>query len=556
VRNVNYFRGWPADFPVLSASGPAGWADSIYVTWAHAWANRLADLTSGAADFVAVPRQNLADAFKSSTSPYAPPNYPIDGVRDMQPLPTLSVNAFFFTFNINPATPFGPIGPPGVFNESLIPNDFFGNQTWGVNVRKAFAQAFDYNTYISTVFGGEASHPATAIIPGLSYYDPTVTGWSYNLAAANASLNLAGPDSNGRMLKDVGFKLTLAYPMLDAARQTACKLLANAIQSLNPVYHVTVTSYFTLPLPVTIGAHMFPMFIAGWLADYPDPHDFAEPFYHTGGNFFAAGQAYSNPAMDALIDAGINTSDGSARAQIYHNIQVLAVQDCPSFTLVQPVGRHFERDWVVDWYYDSIYSGFYFYNLWKWYYVPTSLLDNSTNPPPATSSPSFYLPADTNYDGKVDMRDIGLVASAFGAQFGLPIDGRWNFREDVNNDRKIDMKDIGYIARQFGKSSPVWPLPNSTINGPGTVTQGTPAAFTEAVTAPSGYSVSVNSVVWGVSHWPGPLVQQQTGQSLNFTYTFPAAGTYYVVNDVVYTVNTPYGNVTTSMCEVATVTVR
>ena len=46
------------------------------------------------------------------------------------------------------------------------------------------------------------------------------------------------------------------------------------------------------------------MFSIGWMADFPDPHDFALPFYRTGGSF-AAWQAYSNPTMDALVDAGI-----------------------------------------------------------------------------------------------------------------------------------------------------------------------------------------------------------------------------------------------------------
>jgi hypothetical protein len=232
----------------------------------------------------------------------------------------------------------------------------------------------------------------------------------------------------------------------------------------------------------------------------------------------------------------------------------LAVQDCPSFTLDQAIGRHFERDWVVGWYYNPAYPGEYFYNMWKWYYPPISLLDNSTNPPPATSVPSFNLPADINYDGKVNMKDIGVVARGFDSKFGPPIDGRWVFRADVNNDRTIDMKDVGYVAKQFGKTSAPWPLVKSNINPSSTaVTHGSSVTFTETINPTTG--VTVNSVVWSVSQWPSPLVQQQIGQSLNFTYTFPVAATYYVVNDIIYTVTTPYGNITTSICEVATVTV-
>jgi parallel beta-helix repeat protein len=54
-------------------------------------------------------------------------------------------------------------------------------------------------------------------------------------------------------------------------------------------------------------------------------------------------------------------------------------------------------------------------------------------------------------DGKVDMRDIGLAARAFGSSPGNP---RWNPAADINYDFKVDMRDIGPIARQFGKTDP------------------------------------------------------------------------------------------------------
>jgi len=54
---------------------------------------------------------------------------------------------------------------------------------------------------------------------------------------------------------------------------------------------------------------------------------------------------------------------------------------------------------------------------------------------------------DINYDGKVDMKDVSLVARAFGEFPGRP---RWNPMFDVNYDGKIDIKDISIVARNFG----------------------------------------------------------------------------------------------------------
>jgi hypothetical protein len=224
-------------------------------------------------------------------------------------------------------------------------------------------------------------------------------------------------------------------------------LLRDAIESLNPRYTCNIWPIEWKPYLTQAIYNQLPCFINGWLADFPDPHDFALPFYHTGGAF-AAWQAYSNSTMDALIDQAINTPDGSARAALYKQIQQGAVDDCPSFIIDQPVGRHFERDWVVDWYYNVVYPGIYFYNLWKSYYIPHSLLDTSTQP---TSS---MLPVDVNYDGVINFLDGDAVTRAFTSSYGPPIDSRWNFRCDINNDRYIGIGDVSRVWKNLGNGTP------------------------------------------------------------------------------------------------------
>jgi len=57
---------------------------------------------------------------------------------------------------------------------------------------------------------------------------------------------------------------------------------------------------------------------------------------------------------------------------------------------------------------------------------------------------------DVNHDGKVDMKDLGLVCRVFNTS---PEDPNWNPACDVNHDGKVDMKDIGLVARDFGKTA-------------------------------------------------------------------------------------------------------
>ena len=64
---------------------------------------------------------------------------------------------------------------------------------------------------------------------------------------------------------------------------------------------------------------------------------------------------------------------------------------------------------------------------------------------------------DINGDGKVDGKDIRLVAKSFGSfgpNFlypGSPPSPRWNLDCDINGDNKVDGQDITLVARNLGK---------------------------------------------------------------------------------------------------------
>jgi len=56
------------------------------------------------------------------------------------------------------------------------------------------------------------------------------------------------------------------------------------------------------------------------------------------------------------------------------------------------------------------------------------------------------LIGDLNGDGKVDMRDIAIVAKAFNT---IPGDQNWNPIADLNGDGRVDMKDIAIVAKAY-----------------------------------------------------------------------------------------------------------
>jgi len=51
-------------------------------------------------------------------------------------------------------------------------------------------------------------------------------------------------------------------------------------------------------------------------------------------------------------------------------------------------------------------------------------------------------------DGQVNMRDVALIARAFGS---TPGSSNWNPNSDLNNDGTVNMRDIALVARNFGQ---------------------------------------------------------------------------------------------------------
>ncbi|MEM3566336.1 MAG: ABC transporter substrate-binding protein [Candidatus Bathyarchaeia archaeon] len=445
VRNVHYWRGWPADFPKLGPTLPAGYVDRVTVWWKWTWETRREMFLAGQVDFCAVPRpyigQMYLDAEKTKLKP---------GIRCIYPLPILAVDGIFFMFDIDPSTTYGKVNDYGVFTRDGIPRDFFGNPTWGIHVRKAFAYAFDYERFLEEVYLGEAIAPATAIIPGLPCYDPTIKGYEYNPEKALYEF------SQVPGLLTTGFTITILYNTGNIPRQRAAEILSEGIEIVDELegstdkFTVEITSVDWRPYLRACLRHLTPLFIIGWLADYPDPHNFAYAFYYSHGAF-GAWQLYENPTMDALIEEAIAEADWSKRCALYRQISLLAVEDCPSVPIDQAIGRHFERSCIVGWYYNPIYPGVYAYNIWKWFYIP-----HYEYSWPPTHPINNHLPYDVNYDGVVDGKDISVVARAFGSDPGPPVHPRWCYRADVNNDRVCDGKDLSYVSRNFGKESPKW----------------------------------------------------------------------------------------------------
>jgi hypothetical protein len=63
-----------------------------------------------------------------------------------------------------------------------------------------------------------------------------------------------------------------------------------------------------------------------------------------------------------------------------------------------------------------------------------------------------HFPTDVNRDGKVDCKDVALVAQSLGSYPGCQPPLIWNPACDINGDGKVDLKDLAMVEADFGQS--------------------------------------------------------------------------------------------------------
>jgi peptide/nickel transport system substrate-binding protein len=237
-------------------------------------------------------------------------------------------------------------------------SDFFAD----IHVRKAFAMAINYTQYIASAFLGNAQQINGPIPDGMFGYNASIPKMPYDWAAAKDNLSKGVVDWIAN-----GFKIPMFYNAGNSYREAAMNMFKDSIESMSP-------GKITLDIkPVDWAVYMdissevpcpYPMICVGWQIDYADPDDFVLPFMNSG-YCFAPPQNYVNLTVDALIAEAASETNLTKRAELYTNITWAAYYDVPYVWLIQAKNFHVERSWVQGYYYNPMYSGFYYYSFDK-----------------------------------------------------------------------------------------------------------------------------------------------------------------------------------------------
>lgn len=278
----------------------------------------------------------------------------LPGVRIVDDLPITTTDAFFYQFAIN-ATGNRNIGS-GRLDGNGIPPNFFTD----VHVRRGFAHLFDRDRFVREALRGHGTIANGPIPKGLLGYN--AKGQWYELSRDKAIAEFK--EAWGGQVWERGFKFTLLYNTGNISRQTAAQMLKEAAESINPKFQIEVQGVpWATYLPQYRGRQL-PLFVLGWIADFADPHNFAQPFMSSNG-VFAGRQGYKNADVDKLIEQAARETDTKKRAELYFKIQEIAFRDIPALYTAYGVRFVVMRSWVKGWYHNPMFFVGYA-NLYNW----------------------------------------------------------------------------------------------------------------------------------------------------------------------------------------------
>ncbi len=204
-------------------------------------------------------------------------------------------------------------------------------------VRQAFALAVDRQRYIDVVLRG-ISLPAHGVYPpAMPGYDVSYAGLPFDPELARQRLAESSYGSAENLPPIVftsgGFGSDVDSDVAALAQMWQTNLgVTIEVENLEP------DKFFD---KLHDGEHG-QLFSYGWCADYPDPENFADVLFHSDAQQNLG--KYSNPELDALLEAARVERDVDRRIEMYQQAERMIVEDAAgiflnhglSFVLVKP----------------------------------------------------------------------------------------------------------------------------------------------------------------------------------------------------------------------------
>ncbi len=194
-----------------------------------------------------------------------------------------------------------------------------------VNIRRAFCHAVDKVRIARLILRGMLAEAKGILPPGMPGYSQKLGGLEYDVGKAK--------------------ELIAISKYGDVSNLPPIALTASGYGNNIPDYLGAIIEEWRQNLEVEVQVRQLEpedflyhlkqerdeMFMLGWVADYPDPHNFLDNLFYTGSenNIFG----YSNPGLDALLDEAAIEPDNAIRLRLYQQAEQKIVGEAPCLPL-------------------------------------------------------------------------------------------------------------------------------------------------------------------------------------------------------------------------------
>jgi oligopeptide transport system substrate-binding protein len=194
-----------------------------------------------------------------------------------------------------------------------------------VNVRRAFCHAVDKERIVEVILRNMVNEADGILAPGMPGYNEALEGLDYDIEEA---LDLIADSTYGDVSNLPPITLTV-----DGYGNSIPGYVGAIIQEWqqNLGVEISVRQLETDNFLYNVKQEKDEMFVTGWIADYPDPHNFLDILFHTGSevNF----SEYSNPTLDILLDQAAIEQNEITRLNMYQQAEQMIVDDAPCLPL-------------------------------------------------------------------------------------------------------------------------------------------------------------------------------------------------------------------------------
>jgi oligopeptide transport system substrate-binding protein len=211
-----------------------------------------------------------------------------------------------------------------------------------INVRRAFCHAVNKERIVKVILRDMVSEAGGILPPGMPGYDEALEGLDYDVEEAE---ELIAASKYGDVSNLPPITLTV-----EGYGNSIPSYLGAIIQEWqqNLGVEISVRQLETGNFLYNLKQEKDEMFTMGWIADYPDPHNFPDILFHTGSEVNIG--EYSNTTLDSLLDQAATEQDRADRLSMYQQAEQLVVDDAPclplfhgtNYILVKPYVKGYE----------------------------------------------------------------------------------------------------------------------------------------------------------------------------------------------------------------------